>query len=67
MYLEESIYIIDFYPSKFFEGPNFWFRPGSMKPQDRPCKDTTYCRNIPRLENMYMLKRMDSVISNSST
>jgi hypothetical protein len=37
MYLEESIYIIDFYHSKFFEGPNFLFRPGSMKPQDRPC------------------------------
>jgi hypothetical protein len=37
MYLEENIYIIDFYHSKFFEGPNFLFRPGSMKPQDRPC------------------------------
>jgi hypothetical protein len=42
MYLEESIYIyiyiyiIDFYHSKFFEGSNFLFRPGSMKPQDRP-------------------------------
>jgi hypothetical protein len=36
MYLEESIYIIDFYHSKIFEGPNFLFRPRSMKPQDQP-------------------------------
>jgi hypothetical protein len=39
MYLEESIYIIDVYHSKNFEGPNFLFRPGSKKPQDRPCFD----------------------------
>jgi hypothetical protein len=37
MYLDESIYIIDFYHLNFFEGPNFLFRPGSIKPQDRPC------------------------------
>jgi hypothetical protein len=28
MYLEESIYIIDVYHSKNFEGPNFCFAPG---------------------------------------
>jgi hypothetical protein len=38
MYLEKSIYIIDFYHSKNFEGPNFLFRPRSKKPQDRPCR-----------------------------
>jgi hypothetical protein len=36
MYLEESIYIIDFYHSNFFEDTNFLFCPRSMKPQDRP-------------------------------
>jgi hypothetical protein len=36
MYLKESIYIIDLYHSKNFEGPNFLFRPGSLKRQDRP-------------------------------
>jgi hypothetical protein len=27
MYLEESIYIINFYHSKFFDGPNFFVSP----------------------------------------
>jgi hypothetical protein len=45
IYLEESIYIIDFYHSNFFEGPNFLFRPGSIKSQDRSCSRASSCRS----------------------
>jgi hypothetical protein len=46
MYLEESIYIIDVYHSKKFEGHNFLFRPGSKKPQDRPWSYLVYLQQM---------------------